>query len=193
MSARLRAIHTFQGKQVLSGVWMETLDTEQQAAMYDEEERWLERDAESWLILLNGGLYRITEDPNDGYRSMAREIVEITDMMPVNWWQASERVRCHYITRWPGGWFVHEQGYELGEWWLDDWEPPESLADRSIYTNHMEHCELLVFVSRATNKPVCVFGTGNTDDYYPYFVAKFHPENMGINGGLIDITGRKDQ
>ena len=187
MSARVRTISELQGRRILSGVWMETLDTEQQAEMYNQNESWIDGDAESWLILLDGMLLRITEDPNDGYRSMSRDIIEVNNVMPVNWWGVSEVVECHYVTRWVGAWYVCDEEYELGKWWLDDWEPPESLADRG-----RDCCQVLALISEETQKPVCIFGTNNSEDYYPMFVAKFYPQNMAVNGDLVDITGRKD-
>lgn len=183
-----RDLSALQGKRILSGVWMETWTYEQVHEVYGED--WSDRDAESWLILLDGRLYRITEDVDDGYRSHCREIREVNNIMPVNWWQTSETVYCHYVTKWPGSFACIEQNYKIGEWWLDDWELPKEFESRDMYYDRVESCELLVLVSKATNLPVCIFGTDNTEDYYPTFVAKFYPQHMGINGDLIDITGR---
>jgi hypothetical protein len=36
-------------------------------------------------------------------------------------------------------------------------------------------------VDVVTQKVVLEVGTDNTDDYYPYFVSAFHPENMATN------------
>lgn len=44
-----------------------------------------------------------------------------------------------------------------------------------------ENCDIIQFIDDLTNKVVLEIGTDNTDDYYPYFVAKFNPENMSIN------------
>lgn len=41
--------------------------------------------------------------------------------------------------------------------------------------------DVLVFTDAVTGKTVLEVGTENTDDYYPSFVASFHPENMAIN------------
>lgn len=37
-----------------------------------------------------------------------------------------------------------------------------------------------------TGKRVLSFGTGDADDYYPFFVCEFTPENMVINIGKAD-------
>lgn len=41
--------------------------------------------------------------------------------------------------------------------------------------------DTLELVSVVTRKVVLRVGTDNCDDYYPYFVANFMPENMSIN------------
>ena len=46
---------------------------------------------------------------------------------------------------------------------------------------HREHhdrsaADVLQLICVASGKIVVEVGTGNTDDYYPYFVAEFHPE-----------------
>ena len=38
--------------------------------------------------------------------------------------------------------------------------------------------DILQFMSEKTGKVVLEFGTSNADDYYPGFVAEFHPENI---------------
>jgi hypothetical protein len=43
-----------------------------------------------------------------------------------------------------------------------------------------EH-DILDLIDVVTGKVVLSVGTGNTDDYYPYWVAEFTPENMGAN------------
>ncbi len=51
--------------------------------------------------------------------------------------------------------------------------------------------DVLELVDLQTGKVVLSVGTGNTDDYYPYWVAEFTPENMGINtGSNTACTGR---
>lgn len=41
--------------------------------------------------------------------------------------------------------------------------------------------DVLQLVDSATGKIVLEVGTANIDDYYPYWVAKFSPENMACN------------
>jgi hypothetical protein len=41
--------------------------------------------------------------------------------------------------------------------------------------------DILDLVDVVTGKIVLSVGTGNTNDYYPYWVAEFTPENMGVN------------
>lgn len=43
------------------------------------------------------------------------------------------------------------------------------------------NCSIIQFFDQLTNLVVLEIGTENTDDYYPYFVANFSPENMSIN------------
>jgi hypothetical protein len=53
-----------------------------------------------------------------------------------------------------------------------------------IYRNSRDHysrCDILELYDIATGKLVLEVGTDNTDDYYPSFVASFHPENMSVN------------
>ena len=40
---------------------------------------------------------------------------------------------------------------------------------------------IIVFVDTITDKIVLEVGTEDFDDYYPYYVASFHPENMVTN------------
>lgn len=44
-----------------------------------------------------------------------------------------------------------------------------------------ERNDILDIVDVKTGKVVLSVGTGNYDDYYPYFVAEFNPENLAIN------------
>lgn len=46
-----------------------------------------------------------------------------------------------------------------------------------------EQNDVIEFIDLSTGKIVLEVGTGNTDDYYPYWVATFTPENMAINAG----------
>lgn len=44
--------------------------------------------------------------------------------------------------------------------------------------------DVLELVDVSTGKVVLEVGTDNVDDYYPGFVASFHPENMATNIGV---------
>lgn len=44
-----------------------------------------------------------------------------------------------------------------------------------------EKNDVLELIDAITGKVVLSVGTGNTDDYYPYWVAEFTPENMASN------------
>lgn len=41
--------------------------------------------------------------------------------------------------------------------------------------------DILELIDIANGKVVLACGTRNTDDYYPCYVAGFHPENMACN------------
>ena len=44
--------------------------------------------------------------------------------------------------------------------------------------------DVLDLIDAQTGKVVLSVGTANTDDYYPYFVAEWHPENLAANAKL---------
>ena len=46
-----------------------------------------------------------------------------------------------------------------------------------------EKNDILDLIDAVTGKVVLSVGTENTDNYYPYWVALFSPENMAINSG----------
>lgn len=48
-------------------------------------------------------------------------------------------------------------------------------------SDYSGECDILELVDVTTGKIVLAIGTANTDDYYPYYVADFHPEAMAIN------------
>ena len=45
-------------------------------------------------------------------------------------------------------------------------------------------CDILELIDVVTGLTVLRVGTENTNDYYPYFIAVFTPENMSINQGV---------
>lgn len=42
-------------------------------------------------------------------------------------------------------------------------------------------CDILAIKSAVTGRVIFKVGTNNTDDYYPYFVGSWHPENLAAN------------
>lgn len=50
---------------------------------------------------------------------------------------------------------------------------------------HYEVNDILVFVDVKNGKEVLAIGTGNTDDYYPYCVLDYIPENLSCNEGKV--------
>ena len=57
-------------------------------------------------------------------------------------------------------------------------EMKEAITEDFGYTRS---CDILLLKDAATGLVVLEVGTDNTDDYYPYFVSNFRPENMAIN------------
>lgn len=71
--------------------------------------------------------------------------------------------------------------------------PVNNFAPVKVYVRYVEErvecavheeCEILEFVDSVTDKVVLTVGTGATDDYYPYCVFEYIPENMIHNVGL---------
>ncbi|WP_024898834.1 hypothetical protein [Brucella rhizosphaerae] len=53
-------------------------------------------------------------------------------------------------------------------------------AYRDKYGDH-DGADILMLVDVVTGKTVLEIGTDNTDDYYPFFVSDFQPQNMATN------------
>ena len=47
--------------------------------------------------------------------------------------------------------------------------------------NGYESMDVLTMTDVKSGLPILEIGTGNTNDYYPYFVCEWTPENMDIN------------
>lgn len=58
---------------------------------------------------------------------------------------------------------------------------PVRVVARHRSTNGDYAADILELVDAITGRTVIEVGTDNTDDYYPWFVAAFHPEAMAIN------------
>lgn len=95
---------------------------------------------------LDSIVYTAMEDPDDGYRSTMRELIETPEYVMQNTFQPHS-VEGIYITSY----------------------------------GHHNSCEILSIVDTVTGKEVLRVGTDNTDDYYPYFVAEWMPENLSAN------------
>lgn len=102
--------------------------------------------ANNCTFVLDGIAYRVTENPDDGYRSYMRDIVVV-----------------------------------------DGWVPQNSFAPCSVHARYIEKerdyedCEILQMDDATTGRPVLRVGEGNSDDYYPYYIADFDPRNMAVN------------
>lgn len=60
--------------------------------------------------------------------------------------------------------------------------PPVEVVGRYRETSEYGYVDdVLELVDATTGNVVLEVGTSNTDDYYPFFVSSFHPENMAIN------------
>lgn len=143
-------IESFNGRLgLLSGVWRETQPL--------PEDDYMDQ-AAHLFIMLDGVIYDVQEDPDDGYRSYLSDIY-VRDLMPLNIWTPAEPVigkLCQHNTdRWAGS--------------------------NNSYHADLARCNIMELWSTITNKCVVEFGTDYADDYYPTFVDAFHPENMSFN------------
>lgn len=113
----------------------------------------IDKDAECVIFQLDNNAYMVMEDPDDGYRSSARDVVvlgtgiyDIDGECPIS---VNERVVVVH----------HEKGRH--EW--------DDVAD------------ILEFVSASTGKVVLTIGTDDLNDYYPCFLAEWAPQNLSAN------------
>jgi hypothetical protein len=56
--------------------------------------------------------------------------------------------------------------------------PPVRVIARMAPSDRWETHEVLELINPKNGQTVLKVGTGNVDDYYPYFVATFNPENL---------------
>jgi len=59
--------------------------------------------------------------------------------------------------------------------------PPQKVIAKMAPDTTWEVNNILQFYDATTNKLVMEIGTGNWEDYYPYFVFRWLPENLAIN------------
>lgn len=62
--------------------------------------------------------------------------------------------------------------------------PPIKVTARMQDTQGSDGKDVLELIDIVTRKVVLEVGTDNTEDYYPSFVAAFHPENMITNNKI---------
>jgi len=61
--------------------------------------------------------------------------------------------------------------------------PAQKVIGEMVPDTDSEKCNMIRFNDPITEGTVLIIGTGNTDDYYPYCVIEWHPENLAINQG----------
>lgn len=104
-----------------------------------------DRDASGISFQLNNTNITIFEDPDDGYRSHAGELITTEGYVP----------SVGHIPEW-----IHEK----------------------VICTYCGNCEDILEVrSVVTGGILLRVGTENTDDYYPWFVAQWSPENLSKN------------
>ncbi len=59
--------------------------------------------------------------------------------------------------------------------------PPVEVLVREMSDDDYEENEAIEFIDTQNGKIILTVGTKNINDYYPYFVSEFVPENMSIN------------
>jgi hypothetical protein len=100
---------------------------------------------------LDGVTYAAVEDPSDGYRSCLAHVA----VLPADESMATQ-VSPHNVAG-------------------------RHVTSRKSYGDNMEICDTVELVDAITGRIVLAFGTDNADDYYPSFVAEWHPEALAAN------------
>ena len=59
--------------------------------------------------------------------------------------------------------------------------PPIKVLARRRPNGRYAECDILELVDTANGQVVLAVGTDNSDDYYPWFVAEWKPQNMAQN------------
>ena len=59
--------------------------------------------------------------------------------------------------------------------------PPQKIVGKMKDDSDWERNDTIQFIDATTGKVVLEVGTDNTDDYYPYCVLRWSPENLAIN------------
>lgn len=61
--------------------------------------------------------------------------------------------------------------------------PPQKVIGKMKDNSPDQINDIIQFIDMVTQKIVLEVGTENTDDYYPYCILSWHPENLAINIG----------
>jgi hypothetical protein len=61
---------------------------------------------------------------------------------------------------------------------------PQRVVGRYRNKSDYNEADVLELVDAVTGLIVLEVGTDNTDDYYPWFVGNFHPQNMACNADV---------
>lgn len=152
---------------LLSGV---SYCTSQNKGVYSNME------AQQIFLFIDGVMYVVQEDPNDGYRSCMKDRILVADTMPINIWLPPEPVIGRHIAKYS------DRYARTGtkEWYSCD------------------RCDVMELWSTKTNLCVVEFGTDYSEDYYPSFVSAFHPQNLSHNrlhgeGVTADLLGESNE
>jgi hypothetical protein len=129
-------------------------DDTQVASEWDEDRY---EDSQIFSFILNDITFTAVEDPDDGYRSHMRYI-------------AVEQFA------------VRSQFHPVDVYTIYRTDNTHLKEDNDDYFSG-EVWETLEMYDKGNDKLIMRVGTNNADDYYPYFVAEWMPENMEVNGG----------
>ena len=66
---------------------------------------------------------------------------------------------------------------------MNTWPAVRVLCRKAEPGRYATGADILEVIDLATSKTVLRVGTDNTDDYYPFYVAEFTPENLAHNAG----------
>lgn len=102
-------------------------------------------------IKLNGTTYKMVEDPDDGYRSICREPIIVDGDPGIP--LPNIPVRIEY----------------------------SDISKSSSNSFWVEKEDIISIFDKKNNELIAEIGTRNTDDYYPYSVMRWLPENLNIN------------
>ena len=61
--------------------------------------------------------------------------------------------------------------------------PPQNVIGKMMDSSDYSQCDIIQFTDEVTGKVVLEIGTANSDDYYPYCVMYWSPENLACNIG----------